>query len=127
MICVPLMLTMGVHPNVVTATTSGLMFFSTSLSTASFAVFNLVLWDFAIVCFIIGFFASLVGNAIIRRAKRGGQVNGANFERNSLVAYMIGGVIMLSALLMTMQYVLQIVTYENKSSHEGGLCEGYRV
>lgn len=127
MICVPLMLTMGVHPSVVTATTAAMMFFSTSLSTASFAVFNLVLWDFAIVCFILGFFASLVGQRITARAKKGSHVSGANFERNSFVAYMIGGVIMLSALLMTMQYVLHIVTYNDSNSREGGLCEGYRV
>lgn len=127
MICVPLMLAMGVHPSVVTATTAAMMFFSTALSTASFAVFNLLLWDFALVCFIIGFFASLVGQAIIRRAKRGSHASGTNFERNSFVAYMIGGVIMLSALLMTMQYVLRIVTYEESDSQEGGLCEGYRV
>eukprot|EP00980_Cylindrotheca_fusiformis_P007533 scaffold1561_cov129-Cylindrotheca_fusiformis.AAC.25 len=129
MICVPLMLAMGVHPGVVTATASAMIFFSTALSTTSYAVFNFVKWDYAIVCFIIGFFASLVGQAIIRRAKKGAQVEGANFERNSFIAYCIGGVILVSALLMTMQYVLNIVTYDHESSESemGGLCEGYRL
>jgi uncharacterized membrane protein YfcA len=128
MICVPLMLAMGVHPSVVTATASAMIFFSTALSTTSYAVFNLIYWDIAIVCFIIGFFASLVGQAIIRRAKRGAQVDGANFERNSFIAYCIGGVILLSALLMTMQYVLNIVLYDQESQTETlGLCEGYRI
>lgn len=126
MICVPLMLAMGVHPAVVSGTASAFIFFSTALSATSYAIFNLIAWDYAIVSFVIGFFASLVGQAIIKRAQSS---NGAsNFERNSFIAYCIGGVIMMSALLMTMQYVLHVVKYEKESqSQEGGLCEGYRI
>lgn len=126
MITVPLMLAMGVHPAVVTATSSTMVFFTAALSASSFAIFNLILWDYAAVCIVMGFFASLVGNGIMSKARH---VNdGPNFERNSIIAYWIGGVIMLSALMMTMEYVLHIVNYDDDESlTEGGLCEGFRI
>jgi uncharacterized membrane protein YfcA len=128
MITVPLMLSMGVHPSVVTATSSTMVFFTAALSASSFAVFGLILWDYAIVCLLVGFFASLVGQGIMQRARQTG-TEGANFERNSFIAYCIGGVILVSALLMTMQYVLSIVNYDENTSRsdQGGLCEGYRI
>lgn len=129
MISVPLMLTMGVHPAVVTATSSTMVFFTALLSVSSFAVFNLILWDYAVVCLSIGFLASLMGQGIMKSVRQAGTEAHANFERNSFIAYCIGGVILLSALLMTMEYVLHIVSYDSNVSgtEEGGLCEGYRM
>jgi len=95
------------------------------LTASSFAVFNLILWDYAVVCIVIGFIGSLIGMGIMQRARRTA-TGAANFERNSFIAYCTGCVIMLCALLMTLQYVLQIVT-NDMSYAEGGLCEGYRI
>lgn len=126
-ISVPLMLTMGVHPAVVTATASTMVFFTSSLSASSFAVFNLILWDYAVVCFGVGFLASMLGQSVMQKARQT-DTEGSNFERNSFIAYIIGGVILLSALLMTMQYVLRIVSYDDDSRiEEGGLCESIWV
>lgn len=129
MISVPLMLAMGVHPAVVTATSSAMVFFTAALSASSFAVFNLILWDYAPVCMTIGFFSSLVGQGIMKSVRQTSTEGNANFERNSFIAYCIGGVILLSALLMTMQYVLHIVTSDSESSRgeDTGLCQGYRM
>lgn len=127
MITVPLMLTMGVHPAVCTATSSTMVFFTTLLSSSSFAVFNLILWDYAVVCLVIGFTGSLIGMGIMQKARQTAAAGEANFERNSFIAYCTGWVIMLCALLMTLQYVLQIVIYDEISYAEGGLCEGYRI
>jgi uncharacterized membrane protein YfcA len=129
MITVPLMLAMGVHPAVVTATSSTMVFFTAMLSASSFAIFNLILWDYAVVCISIGFIASLMGQGIMKTVRQTKTEGSGNFERNSFIAYCIGGVILLSALLMTMQYVLEIVNYgKNLSGTEGGgLCEGYRM
>jgi len=127
MITVPLMLAMGVHPAVCTATSSTMVFFTTLLSSSSFAVFNLILWDFAVVCVVIGFMGSLIGNGIMQRARQTA-TGAANFERNSFIAYCTGCVIMLCALLMTLQYVMQIISEDDVSrTEEGGLCEGYRI
>lgn len=125
-ITVPLMLAMGVHPAICTATSATMVFFTALLSASSFAVFNLILWDYAIVCFPLGFIASLIGQGIMQRARQTSD-GAANFERNSLIAFCIGIVIMLCALLMTMQYIVQLVLFDDEYSHEGGLCEGYRL
>lgn len=129
MVCVPILLSMGVHPAVVAATSSTMVFFTAALSTSSFAVFNLILWDYALVCIFIGFLASLFGQGLMSRAKRQSKTAGANFERNSFIAYCIGGVVLLSALLMTIQYVLEIVSYDANASKSAGsgLCEGFRI
>lgn len=129
MISVPLMLAMGVHPAVVTATSATMVFFTALLSVSSFAVFNLILWDYAVVCLAIGLLASLMGQGIMKSVRQAGTEGSGNFERNSFIAYCIGGVILLSALLMTMQYVLHIVNYDGDFSgtEEGGLCDGYRM
>jgi len=126
MITVPLMLAMGVHPAVCTATSSAMVFFTTLLSSSSFAVFNLIIWDYAVVCVVIGFIGSLIGMGIMQRARQTATF-AANFERNSFIAYCTGCVIMLCALLMTLQYILQIVYDDDMSYIHSGLCEGYRI
>ncbi|KAG7337226.1 sulfite exporter TauE/SafE [Nitzschia inconspicua] len=128
MITVPLMLAMGVHPAICTATSSTMVFFTALLSASSFAVFNLILWDYAIVCFFIGFIGCLIGQGIMQKARQT-STGSANFERNSFIAYCTGSVIMLCALLMTLQYVLQLVGFDKNRSYyyEGGLCDGYMI
>lgn len=70
-----------------------------------------------------GFFSSLVGQGIMKSVRQTSTEGNANFERNSFIAYCIGGVILLSALLMTMQYVLHIVTSDSESSRgEDTVC-----
>lgn len=132
MVVVPLLLTLGVHPAVATATSSCMIVMTSFASLTSFAIFGLMMWDYAIVCVFIGFFASLFGQRIMREARqvpspethnKYGQQK--NFERNSLIAYSIGGVVLLSALLMSIQYVFMIVSYDPKMD-QGGICEGYQ-
>ena len=124
MISVPLLLAMGVHPMVATATSSCMILFTSFSSVTSFAIFDLILWDYAAVCIFVGFFPTLLGQLLMQRARTAGQHNGENFERNSIIAYAIGGVVLLSALLMTIQYVLSIVKF-NDNEDTGGICEGY--
>jgi uncharacterized membrane protein YfcA len=123
-ITVPLMLHFGLHPAVAAASSSCMIFFTSFASTAIFSVFDLLLPDFGIVGFCVGFFAALLGQSIMRQARQATSASGRNFERNSVTAFVIGGVILISALLMTIQYVLIIV--ERPEDYEGGLCEGYR-
>jgi uncharacterized membrane protein YfcA len=124
MISVPLLLAMGVHPIVATATSSCMILFTSFSSVTSFAIFDLILWDYAAVCIFVGFFPTLLGQLLMQRARNAGQYNGHNFERNSIIAYAIGGVVLLSALLMTIQYVLSIVKFDS-TRDVGGICEGY--
>jgi len=125
MITVPLMLAMGVHPAICTATSSTMVFFTVMLSSSTYAIFNLIIWDYAVVCFGIGFIGSLIGNGIMQKARRT-STGAANFERNSFIAYCTGCVIMLCALAMTLQYVIQIALFDENFSEKEGLCADYR-
>jgi uncharacterized membrane protein YfcA len=123
MVTVPLLLAMGVHPAVATATSSCMTLFTTISATTEFSIYGLVMLDYAVVCFIIGFSAALFGQQVMTYAR---DPEGRNFQRNSLIAYAIGGVILISAFLMTVLYVLimfEIVVPDD--SGDGGICVGY--
>ena len=102
-ITVPMMLAMGVHPAVVSATSSAMILFTSLAATTSFFVFGLLLFDFAIVGFVVGFIAASLGQIIMRQARQARSASGRDFERNSYTAFAIGGVILVSALLMTIE------------------------
>ena len=53
--------------------------------------------------------------------RKAGKVNGQKFERNSIIAYTIGCVVLLSALLMTIVNIADA----DQLGDDGGLCEGY--
>lgn len=121
MVTVPLLLAMGVHPAVTTATSSCMTFFTSASATTAYVIYGLVMYDYAAVCLVIGFSAALFGQMLMARAR---SAPGGNFERNSLIAFSIGGVILLSAFLMTILYVLMIVSFDD-DGNTGGICEGY--
>lgn len=102
------MLAMGVHPGVVSATSSAMILFTSFASTTSFFVFGLILPDFAIVGFIVGFVASFIGQLMMRQARQAKSASGRTFERNSYTAFAIGGVVLISALLMTIEVSLSL-------------------
>jgi uncharacterized membrane protein YfcA len=121
-IIVPLLLHIGLHPTVASATSSAMILFTSFSSTTSFIVFGLLLPDFAITGFCIGFLAALIGQTIMRQARQATSASGRNFERNSYIAFVIGGIVLISALLMTIQYVLLIV--EEPDNSDSGVCDG---
>jgi hypothetical protein len=98
-----MMLAMGVHPAVVSATSSTMILFTSFAATTSFAVFGLLLFDFAVVGFAVGFCAAALGQILMRQARQARSASGRDFERNSYTAFAIGGVILVSALLMTIE------------------------
>lgn len=120
---VPIMLAMGVHPAVVSATSSAMILFTSLASSTSYVVFGLLLFDYAILGFLVGFCASMVGQMLMKRARQARSASGRHFERNSYIAFVIGGVVLISALLMTIQYVFLIV---DEPEDDGGLCDGLR-
>ena len=82
-------------------------------ATTSFVVFGLLVTDYAVICMIIGFVSTYVGqiglNVLMKKN-----------SRNSYIAFSIGGVVLLSAFLMGVEAVLSIA--ESKNHHVGGLC-----
>ena len=52
----PLMLEMGVHPQVASATSACMILYTTSTATVSFALFGLMQMDYAVFLFFVGIF-----------------------------------------------------------------------
>eukprot|EP00541_Cyclophora_tenuis_P018582 CAMPEP_0116556994 /NCGR_PEP_ID=MMETSP0397-20121206/8998_1 /TAXON_ID=216820 /ORGANISM="Cyclophora tenuis, Strain ECT3854" /LENGTH=124 /DNA_ID=CAMNT_0004082411 /DNA_START=175 /DNA_END=549 /DNA_ORIENTATION=- len=109
----PLMLAMGVHPAVSSASSACMILFTSFTATTSFVVFGLLVPDYAAVCLVIGFVATYAGqiglNYLMKR-----------YQRNSYIAFSIGGVVLLSAFLMTIQSLVSMA--ESSSHHSGGVC-----
>jgi len=121
-IIVPLLLTLGVHPNVASATSSAMVAFTSFASTSTFAAFGLILHDYAIFGFCVAFVSSLVGQKLMLQLRKATSASGRSFERNSYIAFVIGGVVLVSAILMTVQYVFSIV--KEPDQDYGGICDG---
>jgi hypothetical protein len=90
-----------------------MILFTSFTATTSFFVFGLLDRTYAPVFFTIGVVATYFGqiglSMLMKRA-----------QRNSYVAFSIGGVVFLSAVLMTIQSLLSMAEGEHQSS--GGIC-----
>ena len=95
----PLMLAMGVHPSVASATSACMILFTSFTATTTFSVYGLLVHDYAVACVILGFLSTLLGQTIMN-------ILLGKSKRNSYIAFSIGLVVMLSAVLMTLQSVL---------------------
>lgn len=95
------------------ASSACMILFTSFTATTSFFVFGLLDPQYAPVCFTIGFIATYFGqiglSILMKRA-----------QRNSYIAFSIGGVVLLSSILMTIQSLLSMAEGEHHSS--GGIC-----
>jgi len=111
----PLMLAMGVHPKVSSASSACMILFTSFTATTSFVVFGLLIPDYAMICFTIGFLATLVGQIGLFYLMK-------KFQRNSYIAFSIGFVVLLSAFLMTIQSLYSMAETPRKGHGSGGIC-----
>ena len=109
----PLMLAMGVHPAVSSASSACMILFTSFTATTSYVVFGLLVPDYAVVCLVIGFIATFGGQICLTYLMK-------KFQRNSLIAFSIGAVVLLSAFLMSIQSLLSMAAGETHQS--GGVC-----
>ena len=109
----PLMLAMGVHPSVAAATSACMILFTSFTATSSFMVFGLLIPDYGMVCVVVGFVATYIGQILLGKLM-------AKFQRNSYIAFSIGGIVLLSVILMTAQSVVSIM--EGHHSKTEGVC-----
>jgi len=97
----PLMLAMGVHPLVAAATSATMILFTSLTATTSFVVFGVLQYDYAHVLIVVGFVATLIGQTVMNMLiKKTG--------RNSFIVFIIGIVVLLSAILMTLQSMFSV-------------------
>jgi len=112
----PLMIHMGVHPSVASATTAVMIFLTSFTATTSFVVFGLLDYTYAAFCTLLGFVATVLGQLIMGVLIR-------KFKRVSFIPFAIGIVVAISCVLMTIESVLSLIQRSNGERHpNGGLC-----
>lgn len=109
----PLMLALNVHPAVSSATSAQMILFTSFTATTSFWVFGLLLPDYAVACIGVGFIATYAGQVIMTKLME-------KNDRNSYIAFSIGGVVAVSAILMGLQAAIMLA--EGKVKEGGGMC-----
>lgn len=109
----PLMLAMEIHPGVASASSSCMILFTSFTATTSFFVFGLLDPQYGPICFGIGFIATYFGQI-------GLSILMKKYKRNSYIAFSMGVVVLLSAIMMTVQSLLSIAEGEHHNS--GGIC-----
>ena len=99
----PLMLAIGVHPQVASATSACMVLFTSATSTLSFIIFGYLRSDYAAFCLVLGFFSTLLGQTAMSflLSWSGG--------RNSYIAFCVGGVVGISAVAMCVESVVAIL------------------
>jgi uncharacterized membrane protein YfcA len=112
----PLMLAMGVHPKVSSASSACMILFTSFSATTSFLVFGLLDLEYGLVCMLLGFVATLAGQIGLFYLME-------KFQRNSYIAFSIGGIVLLSAFLMTVQSLLSMAEGGGPRP-PSGLCTG---
>jgi hypothetical protein len=109
----PLMLEMGVHPAVVSATCATMILFTSITATTSFMVYGEVDYDYGVAFLVVGFLSTIVGQLVMQALMK-------KSNRNSYIAYSVALVVGASALAMTWSSVLSIVS--GKSEGGSGMC-----
>eukprot|EP00658_Telonema_sp_P-2_P055689 TRINITY_DN44256_c0_g2_i2.p1 TRINITY_DN44256_c0_g2~~TRINITY_DN44256_c0_g2_i2.p1 ORF type:complete len:555 (+),score=127.73 TRINITY_DN44256_c0_g2_i2:96-1667(+) len=98
----PVMLEMGVLPEVAAATTAFLILFTAGSAAFSYAMFGMILWDFAAVLIPVGMMATLGGQLAVNWVIK-------TVRRSSYIIFIIAGVLGVSTILMVYIGVLETV------------------
>lgn len=98
----PIMLALGVHPQIASATSSCGLLFSTTMATLCFWLFGLLKVDYAAFCMLVGFISTGIGQTLATRLL-------ARFgNRNSYLVFCIAGVVANSAVAMGIESIIVI-------------------
>jgi uncharacterized membrane protein YfcA len=103
----PLMLYMGVHPQVASATCAVMIMFTSLAGTTMYIAFGTLLWDYGLFFFTLGLAATCVGQYGVSYLVQ-------KYRRVSLVSLSIGAVVALSTILMAIQSIFSLIDYENR-------------
>ena len=105
----PLMLQMGVHPLVASATCAVMIMFTSVAATAMFIAFGTLKWDYAIFLFFVGLVTTAIGQFGVAYLVK-------MYRRVSLVSLSIGAVVAISTVLMALQSILSLTGDDNTKS-----------
>ena len=110
----PLMLKMGIHPQVSSASSACMIMYTSFSATTSFYVFGLLRMDYAVPCLLMGLSVTYIGQLgltiIIKKLKR-----------DSLIIFSIAGVVGISAVLMGAHSIIAMMSPSHES--EASFCD----
>ncbi|CAM9702298.1 unnamed protein product [Ectocarpus sp. 4 AP-2014] len=111
----PLMLEMGVHPMVASATSAVMILYTSFTATTSFMVFGLLEEDYAIALFVVGLAATAVGQIVVNHLVK-------KYKRTSFIVLSIGAVVALSAVMMGGHSLYSFMFPNPDEEGGGGFC-----
>eukprot|EP01132_Coremiostelium_polycephalum_P010883 gene10883-13333_t len=102
----PVLLQMGLSPDVTAATSSYMILFTSASSAIQYILVGKLRLDYGIIYYIIGFVSCFLGTqTLIWVVKK--------YQRRSYIVFLIGGVIACSTILLTITEGIDIVKYRN--------------
>lgn len=111
----PLMLKMGVHPKVSSASSACMIMYTSFTATTSFFVFGLLRMDYAVPCLMMGLGVTAIGQMGLSMLIK-------QLGRDSLIIFSIAAVVGLSAVLMGLHSVISIMG-PNHAQEEASFCD----
>lgn len=126
----PLLVGIGVNPAVASATCGCMNFFTSLAATSSYVVLGSIIPDreYAMVLYVIGFVSSFIGIHVIHRAKSSTKIDyNKRLERHSYMAYSMGVVVLVSALCMTIEALLDVINHSFDQDELDGVCVEERM
>ena len=92
----PIMVELGVVPEVASSTTALMILYSTAAATAKFAVFKMIAWDWALLLCAVAFLVTCASQAVILGFVR-------RTGRQSIIVLCIAAVVLMGCVVMTYQ------------------------
>ncbi|KAK1944997.1 Sulfite exporter TauE/SafE family protein 3 [Phytophthora citrophthora] len=110
----PLMIEMGIVPEVASSTTALMVLYSSAAATAKFAVFNMIAWDWALLLSAVALVVTAVSQVVILGFVR-------RTGRQSVIVLCIGATICTGAVLMTYQAIKSTIKHAGEP-FEANVC-----
>jgi len=110
----PLMLELGVLPQVASATSACMILYTAASACSMFYVFGLLKVDYAACAFTLGVLSSIIGQFVMKAVMK-------RYKRNSVIVFLIGGVVAVSAVFMGIEGISNVVE-DGIASHAESLC-----
>ncbi|KAG5177897.1 hypothetical protein JKP88DRAFT_258660 [Tribonema minus] len=111
----PLMLEMGVLPQVASATSACMILYTSFTATTSFLAFGLLRRDYGTLLLVVGLLATAVGQLLVSHLVK-------RYQRSSLIILIIGGVVAISTVLLATTSIEDLLGHGATSRASGGFC-----
>eukprot|EP01117_Protostelium_nocturnum_P012135 TRINITY_DN4452_c0_g1_i4.p1 TRINITY_DN4452_c0_g1~~TRINITY_DN4452_c0_g1_i4.p1 ORF type:complete len:492 (+),score=124.09 TRINITY_DN4452_c0_g1_i4:775-2250(+) len=117
MVSSPILLEMGVHPQIVMSTSTFLILFTSSTTSIQYLIFKKLPLDYSAVYAIMTFFSNIVGNLVIDWLIK-------KYKKTFIVIFIVAGVVGLSALMLSIAggFTIYDALGSGETPHFKSLC-----